>query len=913
MQTANGSNLIGRDDEWVRIRALLAAMSTGVGGAVMVTGPAGIGKTALLRDIERRARPADGGSVVGPAVSYVVGAAGERDWPFSGLHLVLSAVADSLRPHCQREASERIHEFLGKLHAEATPYDVAIRLQTLVGELTVPVLLLIDNAHLMDPSSQEVLSFVSRRLRAAPVVVVLAGDIPGDSRSFQGMDTICLRELTTSEAVQLLCQASGRKARPRVAERIAARAGGNPGVLIDLLSRIPEGQLAGRVELDRFLPRSPMLQSLYLPALDELDASRRMALLTAAVSGDNRLAPLLQALRDHDDSTVAWLLSENMERSDGMFTLRPPAAASIIWQAASLTERRRAHEALAATYPEDDDHQVWHRALATADEDEVLAADVGHVAERARNRGEVERALGFARESVRLSADSAKRVDRLVMAGELALVGGKFEEVIKIARERFIRETTTIQRADLVLLEVRARSLLDGEVATGLIARHTEEIADLDPNRAARLNLAGAIGFAWWMEQAEAGRFLARAQQYAAHFDDVTGYMYRCTEAWIASISGEPHSAAAMIGPAPASCDVFLDAEWSVVRAMVLVRAERFGEARRILRNIAFDGRFGRVSLVQSLAQSVTIKLEILAGRLLAARDAASAWEQAATGSIWQAVVSAHMIRANAFLGRADHAWECREKAVENARRYGDWWATALVQSETGALLLLSGRLDEAVPALEHARRYALEHIDPSVLPIEPDYIEACVRAGENMRAETALADFEERVLKVPTAWAQHTLARCRALVAVGPESVGLFEHAVQTQAEFVSPLESARTMLCFGERLRRLGHKVDAARWLHRALVLAQESGAGILVSRAEEELRAAGRAPVSGAVGVEELTEAERRIAALVADGKRNREIAAELYISVRTVETHLGKIFRKLGIRSRTELARLGSGRG
>ncbi|NDL58604.1 helix-turn-helix transcriptional regulator [Phytoactinopolyspora mesophila] len=899
---------IGRVAETERIRALLTSVSTGAGGAVVVTGPAGIGKTALLRDIERGAR-----SEVRPAgeeiaVSHVVGAEAERDWPFSGLHLVLSAVADSLRPHCYEDAARRVRTFVGGLQTTATPYDVAIRLQSMIGDVKTPMLIMVDDAHLLDSGSKEAVGFVARRLRSAPLVVALAVDPSENSAVFQGLDTIHLEELSAPDAVRLFCRSGSRPVRPRVAEQIVARAGGNPGVLIDLRERVPDGQLAGRVELDRYLPRSPVLQSLYLPELAELDKSRRTALLTAAVSGDGRIAPVLHALREHGDSTVAWLLNEHVDRSDGSFTLRPRAVASVVWQVASLNERRRAHERLAASYPDDDDQRLWHRALATVDEDEDLAADVQKVVERARNRGEVERALAFARESVRLTANSAVRVDRMIVAGGLALAGGKFEEVIDIARERFTRDTTAIQRADLVLLEVRARSLLDGDVATGLISRHSEEIADVDPNRAARLNLAGAIGFAWRMEQAEARQLLTRAELYADHYDDTTGDLYRCTAAWIASISGEPHSAAKLIEESPPSTDVLSDAEWSIWRAMVLVRAERFDEARRLVRNVTLDGRFGRVSLVQSLAQSVTIKLEMLAGRLVAAEEAASAWERAATGGVWQALVSAHMIRVNALRGRSDLAWECRQQAVENARRHGDWWATALVQAETGALLLLSGRLDEAVPVLEHARRYALEHSDPSILPVEPDYIEACVRAGDTARAEAALADFDERARKVPTAWARHTLARCQALVAVGAESVGLFERAVEEQDEFVSPLELARTMLCYGERLRRLGHKVDAARWLYRAMVLAQESDAAVFVSRAAEELRSAGRAPVSAAVGVEELTEAERRVSALVAVGKRNREIAAELFVSVRTVETHLGKIFRKLGIRSRTELARL-----
>ncbi len=270
-------------------------------------------------------------------------------------------------------------------------------------------------------------------------------------------------------------------------------------------------------------------------------------------------------------------------------------------------------------------------------------------------------------------------------------------------------------------------------------------------------------------------------------------------------------------------------------------------------------------------------------------------------------------------MGEVEAAEQSRVEAIDRARRFGDWWATALVQSESGAMFLHLNRLEEAVASLERAQGYALAYDDPSLLAAEPDFIEVCVRLGEMERARSALATFEARVGRVSTAWGRHTLARCRAMVADGDESVELFTAAAETEMDVVSLVELARTQLCFGERLRRLGRRAEAMEWLQRAMLLARESGAFGLAARAEAELGSGGvragvdQADLTGRGGFGDLTDTEQRIAGLVAAGRRNREVASELYLSVRTVEGHLVKIYRKLGVRSRSELAGMAVGAG
>ncbi|WP_084469429.1 LuxR family transcriptional regulator [Jiangella gansuensis] len=905
MDIEKRDQIIGREREEGRIRGVLSGLAAGTGGAVVVEGPPGVGKTALVREVVRQARA---GAVPGlgeTAVTSVVGSAAETEWPYAGLHLVLSAVVGSLEPEQREMAADLVDGLTSRLDGTASAYEVAVRVQGMVSQLPRPVVVAIDDAHRLDAPSLDVLGFVARRLGTVPLVLLIVVDQADAVAPLRGLPVLSVGELSPGDAADLVRRAGGSHTLHSVATRIAARVGGNPRALLDVVGRIPDVQLLGQVELDRQLPPSPVLQELQLPELGSLDDDQRFALIVATGSEDGRLAPVLQALGAPDAPHVAWLFAEHINRTDGTFTLKRPGVRSIMWQAATLAERDRAHQALAAAYAGvDPGRQLWHLAQTRHEADDGLAIQLDNAAADALARGEVERSLAFAREAVRLTAKPGERIVRLLQAGRFAVLAGRLDEAVHIARERFRLDTTVEQRADFALLEVQARNLLDGEVATGLVSRHAEEIADIDPNRAAALYLAAANGLAGRMEQAEAARFIALAAQYGDALDAATRASQRRVAAVLASVSGELEHAVELVdADQDARGDLFAVATTSLTHAGVLMNAERFDRARRLLRAVT-GGEFGDSPLLLRAALSGLVQLELRAGRLREARAAAAWWDRVDADSAHRALVPAYMIKAHAYLGEDEAAWERRRQAVDGARRHGDSWASAVMQAETGAFLLLLGRFDEALSVLDHARRYALEHADPSLLGVEPDFIETCVRGGEHERAVAALAEFELRVARVPTAWARHTLARCRALVSESEEALQLFRAAVETDTELVSPVEQARTLLCFGERLRRLGRRTEARTWLQRTVVVAQECGAAALVDRAGQELGAAGGS-VPATARLSDLTDAERRISALVASGKRNREIAAELFVSVRTVEAHLGRIFRKLGIRSRTEL--------
>lgn len=908
-------DLIGREWERRRIRDLLAGLATGRGGAVVVTGADGIGKTALLRDAADQAGRINGDGGGPPIqIAQVTGTVAEQDWPYAGLHLVLSALSGAAGGGIPGTWSTS--SLLGS-HTAGGGYEAAREVQELISRVTRPVLLLVDDAHRLDAPSQEVLGFVARRLHAIPVAMVLASGEEPSADHLTGLPSVRLDELEPADAVALLERTAGPRLAHGVATQLVTRIGGNPRALLDVLERVPETQLIGQVELDRDLPPSPVLQSLHLPELDQLDDEQRFALLVATGSEDGRLAPVVNAVGRSDDSLADWLIAEYIVPSDSRFTLRRPAVRSVIWQAASPSERARAHEALAAAYAGSDRvQQLWHLAQARH-ADEELAAELELTARALLDRGELERSTMLATEAVRLTATRTGPADRIVLAGRLAVLTGRLSEAVNLAQERFKRDVTAAERADLALVELRARSIAGGDVATGLVTRHVAELAGTDPDRAARLALTAAAELAGRMEEAEAARLLAVSEQFVADANRMTASMHGRTAALVASVSGQLQRAVELVaadtsaaaaapqlvpGTDDVAPDVFAEAGIAIQGAAALAAAERFDPARRLLDVVTADGRMAASPVLLGAAYSVLSGLELRAGRIGAARGAVEAWDRVVSGGTFRAVAPPHIVRIHALAGDDEAAWAWRRRAMDGARRHGDSWQSAMVQADTGALLLLLGRLDEALISLDHARRHALQHTDPAVMAVEPDFIEVCLRLGETDRAASALAEFEARATQVPTSWATHALRRCRALVREGEDAVSLL---VEAAGDAASPAEVARTQLCLAEWLRRLGRRSESRKWLQQAHSLAHQAGALALVARAEEELGAAANGPFDAVEQLGNLTEAEWRIAALVAAGRRNKEIAAELFVSIRTVEVHLSRIFRKVGVRSRIEL--------
>ncbi|NDL57238.1 hypothetical protein F7O44_09170 [Phytoactinopolyspora sp. XMNu-373] len=843
-------------------------------------------------------------------VVEITAAETEHDWPYSGVQLVLSTVLGSMTPEHREQRERGIQQIIDGLDADTKPSIVARKLEGELTQTDAPAIALIDDAHLLDSQSQDVLGFLARRVGPYPVGLMMSSrDVEPLPPVLDGLPRLRLFDLEHGDAVELLVTHHPDLVEPVAAELIS-RVRGHPRTLLALAAQMSPEQRSGQVQLERYLPVPAELRARMQAGLTDMTEAQRQALLMAVISEDQMVEPVLAALGGPDQDVARWLSRNHLDVNDGLFQLRWPLAGSIIWQDADIVERMYAHSLLAREYQKiAPDQAFWHEARARLEHDEGLAGELERVAREQADRAELGRAGAFARESVRLSVETGPRVRRVLLAGRLAVFAGRCGEALKLLHEASHSDLSAEQMDELALLEARARLVSTGEVPTELIASHAERMSETDPDRAARFWLVAACGFADRLEPVEAAGYLDRTEPHLSKVTERTRASYHRAAAWVASLSGRLSLAAELIGGAARECSVFAEADRCLRTAMVLTRLERYEEARRMLRVITDERRFGDESIVVGYAYVVAVVNEIRAGRLNAAERAAENWQRnVGAGRADRGPVPAYMIRAYALMGQRDKAEECRALTEALARRRGDGWTTGVLHAGVGAMHLAYGQPNEAMSALERARDHALKYDDPSVLPVEPDFVEACVAVGETELARQVLAEYEVRVAAVPTTWARHTLARCQALV-LGDDADELFAAALRTGIEDISPVEVARTQTHYGWLLRRLGRRTEAAGWLQRAVVLANEAGAAQLVNQAEKGL-GGGVSPGAGGDngGSVSLTSSEQKVAQLVAAGWRNREIAAELYVSIRTVESHLGRVFRKLGVRSRAELARL-----
>lgn len=348
--------LVGRARDLHTLQKLAGDLAHGHGGAIAISGPRGIGKSALLRQavIDARRRLAADQDA---SIAWVTAAETERGWRYSGLHLVVSAVVGSYPPGPRAAIEPVVQEFLGTLEESADPYDVAVRLQALDPPETPLTMAFVDDAHLLDDGSQAVLGFVARRLRATPAVLVLAADESEHASVVDGLATIRLAELAEDEAIELVTSAYDDVVGP-VAHDIVAAIGGNPGALREVTGQVPASQRRGYAALDQPLPSSPELRTIVSPDLDLLDDPHRHALLTASISEDGLLGPVMSALQDEGPEVVRWLTRTQLEVTGDAFRLSQPAVASAVWWASGVAERAAAHAAMAAGYADHGSEQA---------------------------------------------------------------------------------------------------------------------------------------------------------------------------------------------------------------------------------------------------------------------------------------------------------------------------------------------------------------------------------------------------------------------------------------------------------------------------------------------------------------------------------------------------------------------------
>jgi DNA-binding CsgD family transcriptional regulator len=906
---------VGRERERARIDRLLEAARGGVSGALLLHGEAGIGKTALMRWAIGRA--------TGMRVLRARGIETESDIPFAGLAELVSPLLDRLDaiPEVQARALR------GALAlGPATPHDrftVPAGLLSLLGVAAEeqPVLAAIDDAQWLDEPSLEAFLFAGRRLEAEGIAMLgsVRDGTTAAALEVPWLERLRISPLADDEARELLSGTHPERLAPSVADRLVSTAAGNPLALLEIPRQLSDGQRAGREPLEEPLRPGTGVERAFRRALDALDDDARRALLVAATAHTGRLDVIEPALREAGVSAAHLAPAENARLiavTDGEVDFRHPLLRSTAYHATSAAERRSAHAALAATAPEGSPERAWHLAAGAVAPDEAVAAALEVAALDARGRGAHATAARDFGRAAQLTPDDEPRARRLLEAAVDATRSGEPDRAFALLGDAARLASDPLLAADVQRMtghvEMRRGSPL---VAYELLVAEAERVRSRDPRRAAGMFLEASVTHMMTGDMHALIATAERARALATSADPAVELLATAVigEAHLALGDLEGDALLTVCEPYLLEGDPLAIVEIVGMAAHSSVWIEKFDRAQRIFDRLLAAAR--DASAVSALIYPLAARshLDFRLGRWATARAQAAESVELAQDTGQQALLThslAALAHVEAAMGLQD---ECRGHVADGLALVSRFQADALGAYLHGALGLLElglGRVREAIAALEESQQIGDRlQTQPSVTMTTPDLAEAYARAGRRDDALALLDGFEEAGRRAGSRWTEAAAGRLRALLGPDAEVRPRFEAALAVHENLPMPFERARTLLCFGERLRRARQRADAREPLKEALETFERLGARGWAERTRTELRATGEQQARRAeTAAEQLTPHELQIAVLVSQGMTNREAAAALFLSPKTIEYHLGQIYRKLDVRGRAQLARL-----
>jgi len=898
--------LLGRSREREQLGRLLTDARSGRSGVLVVRGEAGIGKTALLNQLIDQA--------AGCMVARATGVQADMELPFAGLQQLFGSMLGSLErlPDPQREAVEVAFG----LRSGPAPdrFEVGLAMLGLLAEVAeqAPLVCMVDDAQWLDQASARTLAFVARRLMAESVALVFAVREPAEEETFAGLPELNVGGLNDEDARALLGLAIAGRVDERVIERIVAETRGNPLALLELPHGLSAAELAGGFGVSSTQPLSARLEQSFLGRVRSMpDQTQRFLLLAAAEPvGDSAL--LIRAAErvglGVDSATPAEAVG--LIELSAKVRFQHPLVRSAIYRAAPLADRQAAHRALAdATDAQTDpDRRAWHRAQAALGADEDLAAELERSAERAQARGGLAAAAAFLERAAALTPDRGRRAQRALAAAQAKYLAGS-------------------PQAALTLLESAASASMDGlEVAMaqrlrGRIALHVgrsseaapvlldaaQRLESLDPGLARETHLealhaaavAGRLGIG--MRDAATAARTAPAAPGPQRASDLLldGLAVRFTDgigaaapilklALAALLDGNGDYEEDMRWPWLATrvaADVFDDETWHLL-------ASRYVQITR---------RAGALGVL-SIALMHLSNLHVFEGKL----DTAAALVEE-IDSIIEATGSRRISIPKLLLAacRGDEAGASKliDEAQRDAIARGEGFVLTFGEH---ARAVLHNALGHYETALDNAQRASAQDELHALAWSLPELVEAGVRSGEHEVATDALERLRQWTQIAGTEWALGIEARCAALLSDDGIAEGLYREAIERLGQGRVALDLARARLLYGEWLRRRGRRVDAREQLRSARASFAEMGAEAFAGRAGRELLATGETTRKRTIETsDELTPHEARIARMARGGASNQDIATELFVSRKTVEYHLHKVFSKLGISTRQQL--------
>jgi DNA-binding CsgD family transcriptional regulator/tetratricopeptide (TPR) repeat protein len=905
------SGLLDRVRERDALDGIVAGVRAGQSRVLVLRGEAGVGKTALLEHLSAAGE--------GCRIVRAAGVESEMELAFAGLHQLCAPMLTRSRdlPAPQREALSTAFGLSG-----GPPPDrflVGLAVLSLLAEVaeTEPLVCMLDDAQWLDRVSLQTVAFVARRLLAERVALVFAVRGGEDQHALAGLPELVVGGLNHTDARVLLESTIPGPLDGRVRDRILAEARGNPLALLELPRGGPLAAVAGGFGLPGALPLTTRIEQGFAGRFAQLPVQTRRLLLAAAAEPVGDVALLWRAadrLKIAPDA-VAPAEAAGLVEIGLRVRFRHPLARSSVYGSASPEDKRDVHRVLAeVTDAEaDPDRRAWHRAHAVVGADEEVAAELKRSAERARARGGVAAAAAFLERAAELTPDPAGRGARALAAAQ-----AKFESAAPEAALGLLEVAETCPLDDLGrarLARLRAEiifALRRGRDAPPLLLDAATQLEAIDPE-AARETYVEAVGAAMYASRLHGDPGVRKAAEAAR---------------------GAPHPP-----PPPRSIDLVLDGIATWFTKPPSVGAPPLRLALQAFRNEAPDGH--EATMRWLLLYPVVLLMALFAlwdddaFHALTTRAVRLARETGALtmlpvaliqlsgvhtfgGEFAAASAAVHEAEAiAAATGNADlvnggivlGAWRGVEAealalitaGIESATVRGEGMALALAGYCRSVLYNGLGRYDAAI---DSAQRGTVDdtHVGWSLAEL----VEAATRSGRPEVAAATLPRLEERAHAADTDWALGVLARSRALMSKSEAADPLYREAIERLARTRVRVELARAHLLYGEWLRREHRRVEARGQLRVAHDMLSGIGAEAFAERARRELLATGETVRKRAPDVRDsLTPQEAQIARLAADGQTNPEIGAQLFLSPRTVEYHLRKVFTKLDISSRKEL--------
>jgi len=899
--------LIDRQAERGVLEGLLEAIRAGESRALVVSGEAGVGKTALLEYLSQQAS--------GCRLARAAGVQSEMELPFAGLHQLCAPMLDNL-PHLPRPQREALRTAFG-ISAGSAPdrFLVGLAVLSLLSDAAEqqPLVCVVDDEQWLDRASAHVLGFVARRLVAESVGLIFAARV--SSSELMGLPELAVEGLSESDARALLDAALAGPVDSPVLDRIVAETRGNPLALLELSRAVSPRQVAGGFWLPGAVRLSGGIEEHFRQRIEALPTTTRRLLLIAAAEpvGDPALLWRAAAQMEIDAAAAVPAVEANLVEVGSRVRFRHPLVRSVVYGSALPQERREVHAALgdATDLQRDADRRAWHRANAAPGPDEEVAEELERSAGRARARGGLAAAAAFLERATVLSVGSPRRTERALAAASAKIKAGEFaaaRDLLSVAEsgspDDFQQARIDLMEAELALLTNR------GSDAPSLLlkaARRLESI-DADLSRATYLQALSSGYFAGRLATGGGAVEVARAAattpppthaprasdflldglvaHYNSGYDAGLPILRKGLQAFSAGMPDDEelrwHWVAGIVAR-----HVWDDERWHSLSERHVQLARSVGALSELpvaLNSRAFMLLFaGDLTGAAALIQELQPAIEATGTRL------------APYAALGLAVLSGRSGEANALI----------ENITRDVTPRGEGIGLTVVDWAHAVLNNALGNYQEALRSAARSTGYLREMTAPTWAMAE--LIEAATRSGQDDVAADALARLADTTSVSDTDWGRGIEARSRALLSEGDTAEHLYREAIDHLSRCRVRADLARAHLLYGEWLRRQRRRVDARTELGIALEMLESMGMEAFAERARRELQATGEKARKRAISTsnEGLTPQEWQVARLARDGLSNPEIGARLFISARTVQYHLRKVFAKLGINSRSQL--------